>query len=403
MKIAIAVHGRFHAFDMALALIDRGHDVCVFTNYPQWATRRFGLPDRCLRSFWPHGILTRAAGKLDLTDRFEELSHVSFGRWAAREIRKEQWDVAIAFSGVAEEMLRLPTSIVRLRIVKRCSSHIRLQDRLLSEESGRAGYPIPRPSAWMIAREEREYAVADRVMTVSTFTHNSFRGEGFPEERLCMLPLAVETKRFRPPEPVVAERARRIRAGDPLRILYVGSLSLRKGIIDLCQLIEQSHGEPFLFRAVGEVPPESKKLLADLERGLEVIPRQPQFELPSFYAWGDLFVFPTIEDGFPVVLAQAGASGLPILTTPNGAGTDLIREGETGWVLPIRTPEAFLERLQWCDAHRDDLASMAERIYHEFHPRDWADVAQDIERLCAEYSATSHHGEPVKTASSEVA
>jgi glycosyltransferase involved in cell wall biosynthesis len=83
-----------------------------------------------------------------------------------------------------------------------------------------------------------------------------------------------------------------------------------------------------------------------------------------------------------LVLAQAAASGLPILTTTNCAGPDLIREGKTGWVLPIRSPEAFIERLRWCDSHREELAAMVRRIYTEFKPRDWADVAADFETLC---------------------
>ena len=61
MKIAIVVHGRFHAFDLARELSPR-HDVTVFTNYPKWAARRFGLVPDQVRSFWPHGIASRAAG-----------------------------------------------------------------------------------------------------------------------------------------------------------------------------------------------------------------------------------------------------------------------------------------------------------------------------------------------------
>ena len=105
MKIAIIVQGRLYGFDLARALVDRGHTVRVFTNYPKWATRRFGLSDDTVRGFWIHGILTRMADKAGVD--FTPFLHRLFGRWAASQVAKERWDVIHAFSGVAEEALSL--------------------------------------------------------------------------------------------------------------------------------------------------------------------------------------------------------------------------------------------------------------------------------------------------------
>ena len=54
------------------------------------------------------------------------------------------------------------------------------------------------------------------------------------------------------------------------------------------------------------------------------------------------------------------------------------------WVVPIRDPGAFVERLRWCAAHRSELAEMASRVYAAFKPRDWDQVAADFEALCHE-------------------
>jgi glycosyltransferase involved in cell wall biosynthesis len=118
-----------------------------------------------------------------------------------------------------------------------------------------------------------------------------------------------------------------------------------------------------------------------------MIPHQPQSELPQWYAQSDLFMFPTIQDGFPVVLAQANASALPILTTTNCCGPELIREGETGWTLPIRQPQAFVDRLVWCDQNRSELADMVDHLYETYRPRDWSSVAEDFESICRQ----GHH------------
>src|ERR671930_167222 len=110
MRIAIAVHGRFEAFDLARELIRRGNDVKVCTNYPRWAVGRFGVPSS-LR-------------------RFESHLHTLFGRWASAALREQEWDVIYAFSGIAEEILHSRQLSADLRLLARASAHIRTQDRL---------------------------------------------------------------------------------------------------------------------------------------------------------------------------------------------------------------------------------------------------------------------------------
>src|SRR3981081_4438549 len=163
MRIAIAVHGRFEAFDLARELVRRGHQVGLLTNYPRWAVEPFGVPGQCVRSFWPHGVLTRAVARIGrhALRRYEPQLHMLFGRWASSLIRRESWDVVYAFSGVAEESLRTTPRGSSLRLGVRASTHIRAQAALLRDEEIRTGPHQDRPSRWMIAREEREYALAD--------------------------------------------------------------------------------------------------------------------------------------------------------------------------------------------------------------------------------------------------
>jgi glycosyltransferase involved in cell wall biosynthesis len=307
-----------------------------------------------------------------------------FGRWAAAQIAKERWDVVHCWSGVAEEVLRAPLSGAPLRLIMRGSAHIRAQECLLREEAERTRTPSDCPSPWMIAREEREYALADRIVVLSSFAYESFVAAGIKCDKLQPIPLGVQTEAFRPTTEVVESRVRRILAGKRLRVLYVGALSFQKGMWDLAAMLRQLDRERLPFRLVGPTTAEVAELMPEIQNRAEYIHKQPQHELPESYAWGDLFIFPTIQDGFAAVLAQAHAGALPILTTTNCSGPDLIRDGETGWVLPIRSPDAFVERLRWCDAHREELAAMVRRIYDDFQPRDWSDMAADFEAFCRE-------------------
>jgi len=389
MRIAIVVHGRFHAFDLAKALIKRGNEVTIYTNYPVWAVRKFGIPENVVRGFWLHGVLYRIIYKFSNSGlRWDTSGFLNsmFGRWVAAQIRKagDPVDVVHCFSGIAAELLKdapkPPRKTVYLTV--RGSSHIAVQDNLLREEEIRSKRRVERPSQTIIEREEAEYLLADRIVTLSSFAYNSFLSEGVGREKLALVPLGVNVKDFQASQEVIEGRCERIRKGDPLRVLWVGTMSLRKGLLDYIEIVKALAGPRFQFRFVGDVPSDLRPLVASISDSVELIPRQRQWNLRHQYAWGDVFVFPTIEDGFAVVLAQAIACGLPVLTTTNCAGPDIVRENETGWVLPIRSPQAFVDRLRWCDQNRDALARIVTNTGHESIHRTWDDMAQDFENLC---------------------
>jgi glycosyltransferase involved in cell wall biosynthesis len=385
MKIAIVVQGRFHAFDLARALGRRGHAVSVLTNYPRWAVRRFGV-ETDVRTFPLHGVVTRAyrrTGSLALAQRCDPPAHRWFGRWAARELAGGQWDAIHCWSGVSEELFQSRVAGRALTLLMRGSAHIVVQRRLLDEESQRAGAELDRPSDWMIARECREYALAERIVVLSSFAAATFREQGLSGDRLEVLPLGVDVGAFRPAPEVFAARAARIRGGDPLHVLYVGALSYRKGLLDLIQAARSPAMAACRFTLVGNVMPEVRPLLRELPRNVEIVNRVPQHDLPGIYARADLFLFPTIEDGFPAVLAQAQAAGVPILTTPNGAGHDIVRSARDGWIVPIRDAGAIVERLAWCAGNRTALASMAAAAGDGAVARTWDQAAEEFERACA--------------------
>jgi glycosyltransferase involved in cell wall biosynthesis len=390
LRIAIVVQGRFHAFDLAKSLIERGHDVTVFTNYPQWATARFGLPGQVVRSYVGHFVADRAvgaAGWSTLSRGWEPISHQAFGRWAAQQLAGESWDVIHCWSGVSEEILQSSVAQRTPTLLMRGSSHIVVQRRLLDDESTRVSSDLDRPSDWMVAREQREYARATRIVVLSKFAAESFAQEGVPRERLSLLPLGVDVKTFRAGPDTVAERGERIRTGQPLTIVYAGTVSFRKGFWDLAEIIRKTSASDFRFVMAGTVLPECQSLLDSLGSRVESLGPLPQSQLPDFYRKGDLFIFPTLEDGFGLVLTQAKAAGLPILATTNCAARDLIRENHEGWILPIRDAGAFAERLNWCHHHRDELAEIARSTTLTHKTIDWSAVAVTFERICLDAGA----------------
>lgn len=384
LKIAIVVHGRFYAFDLVRELINQGHDVTLLTNYPKHIVEKFGIPKDYVRSFLFHGVLSRSIlflQKFIKMQRYENFTHSYFSQWASHKLQKDKYHVVKVFSGIAEEIFISLSNTNILKLLVRGSAHICLQNQILTEESNRAKVPVDKPSAWMIAREEREYQLSDAVIVLSTFAKKSFIQQGFPLNKLSVLPLGAQLSVFRPEKQVIEERCQRILSNQPLRILMVGTFSLRKGAIDLVK-IAALNDSSCRFRFVGSIAEDAQHLVSTYAQKIEFISKQLEFELPLFYAWADVFIFTTIEDGYAVVLSQAQASGLPIIATSNCSGPDIVKEGQTGWILPIRSPELFVDRLRWCDTHRNELAQMVRRVYEDFQPRDWREVAADFANIC---------------------
>jgi glycosyltransferase involved in cell wall biosynthesis len=330
-----------------------------------------------------HGVTTRVCGRV-LPARagglLERIGNSTFARWAARAIPRQNWDIVFSMSGIAKELFTALAGRPTLTILHRGSSHIRTQRQLLEEEERRVGKWIEKPSDWILAREEQEYELADAIHVLSEFARRSFAEQGISADKIYLLRLGVRTSNFRASPQVIEERCRRIRSGAPLRVLSVSTFCCRKGAWDLREVVRALSNEPFAFRFVGPISADAQPLVRGLAGAATFTGKRPQSELPREYEWGDIFLLPTIEDGFAVVLTQALASGLPLVTTPNCAGPDLIGEDEHGWVVPIRSPEAIIERLRWCHLHREEVAAIVRRVHQSSHSFDWKETAEMAER-----------------------
>ena len=381
LRVAIVVHGRFHGFDLARALLEAGVETQVFTNYPRRVAARFGLPpERVTGCVW-HGVASRLLQRCPRSRGapmpLEAWVHRAFSRWAAGRVQGEDFDVVHSFSGVAEELWQRLGSGGPLRSLVRGSAHIETQHAILAEEERLTGVALEKPSPWMRAREAREYTLADQIIVLSRFAESSFIERGLDAWKVVLVPLGSELSHFRASGETLAARKERILAGKPLRVLMVGTWCMRKGVSYLMHTA-RALGPLARFRFVGSIADDARHLLREAKTVMEFCPRVPQHELPGQYAWGDVFLFPTLEDGFAVVLAQAQAAGLPLLATPNCAAPELVSEGRTGWIRPIRDAAAYAEQLRWCAAHREQLAAMVDAVGASHAPRDWRTVAQDF-------------------------
>jgi glycosyltransferase involved in cell wall biosynthesis len=194
-----------------------------------------------------------------------------------------------------------------------------------------------------------------------------------------------------------AAHARPIRAGGPVRALFVGQVGRRKGVPELLEAARHAidGGADLTLWIVG--PAEEPGAIESAAGRRDALGLGNRVELTGPLMGGDLyarfgdadlFVLPSHIEGIPVVLYEAGAFGLPVLTTPVGAITDVVRDGENGLLVPpgdIAALAGALSRLCADPPLRARLGEAMRRTVGAFHPdRVASRVADAIQTTLAE-------------------
>lgn len=190
-------------------------------------------------------------------------------------------------------------------------------------------------------RKDEELSLADVVFVASSYTLKTLQFAPSLKATVEVIPYGA------PPRPATApSRNNSARApGAPLRAIFVGSLGQRKGLSYLFEACRQL-GKAVELTVIGTKPLEPCPALdAELKR-VRWIPSCPHAEVLAEMSRHDVFVFPSLFEGFGLVLLEAMAMGLPILTTEHTAGPDLIDDDVEGFIVPIRSTEAIVEKLE---------------------------------------------------------
>jgi starch synthase len=222
------------------------------------------------------------------------------------------------------------------------------------------------------ARKDEELSLADVVIVASTFSKHSLSQAPQSPKQVRVIPYGAPAAR--------AEVSPR--QSPNLRVLFVGSLTQAKGLGYLLQAAEMTAATielTLIGQRVSSTVPTAATLAA--HRWIQSLPHSLLLDEMSRH---DVLVFPSLHDGFGLVLLEAMAQGVTVIATPNTGGPDLIEEGIDGFVVPIRSAEAIAEKLELLAADGDQLAAMKQAARRKAESRQWAIYRQQIVALAQE-------------------
>ncbi len=343
MKIALSVAAKFHTFDLARELYARGVLASIFTGYPRFKLKNETLPDALIKTFpWVQTPYMAFPFMQHLPRsvirEWENLSAITFGDYVARNL--PECDLYVGLSGSALPAGKKAHQRGAKFVCDRGSSHIRAQDELLREEHAQWNMPFVGIDPRTTAREESEYEEADCITVPSTFVYRTFVEQGVSANKLRLLPYGVNLSRFQPVDKPDSQR---------FDILFVGGMSLRKGVQYLVQAYQKIKHPAKSLTFVGA--PSASLIEALTTRGLWpedaiVLGHIPQAELKQIMSRSHVLVLPSLEEGLAMVMAQAMACACPVVASNHTGAEDLMTDGVEGFIVPVRDVEALTEKLQ---------------------------------------------------------
>ncbi|WP_419806305.1 glycosyltransferase family 4 protein [Terriglobus sp.] len=366
LALALQEHGMLEAFvtdlfwpqDAAWArLLERTLPERVKTLLRQRS--QVGLPAVRIQQTAMSGFLAHIADRLSVlpfsTRRaIRRLSDARLGQFAGNLARRTGTGlVSYSYYGYqAFRAYRKPAILFQLHPHPETMRHI-LQQELAEHPECAASLNLEWELALPPADFQRlvdESHSASHYLVASSFTRQSLIDHGVSPGAIDVIPYGVDLQRFRPLPVKAASDA-------TLQLLFVGRINQRKGLSYLLEALKLLAGKDVHLTICGRVV-DDLQIFAPFANQVTIRPSVSAEELVLAYQTADLFVFPSVGEGFGQVLLEAIACGLPVLSTTHTAAPDLIEDGVQGFIVEPRRPDLLADRITWALTHREDLAEM---------------------------------------------
>jgi glycosyltransferase involved in cell wall biosynthesis len=339
----------YTAWQQVKGLADAGADVTVFP----------GAVHRPL----PSSVRvqpTLARGKMRLP--YKMLGHMRafalHDHIVARRLERleGQIDIVHTWPLGALETLKTATRLGIPTVLERPNAHTRFAYEVVQKECDRIGVNLPPDQehaykADVLSKEEDEYRLADRLLCPSEFTMRTFLDYGFSAAQLARHIYGYDPSVYYPQNDVAPD------ANRGLTVLFVGVCAVRKGLhFALDAWLRSPAHRDGTFLIAGEfLPAYREKLAAQLsDPSVRVLGHRS--DVPELMRKSDVLVLPSIEEGFPLVCAEAMGSGCVPLVSE--VCTDLCEHMHNALVHPIADVDALTQHITYLHENRQLLAKL---------------------------------------------
>lgn len=319
------------------------------------AARAEEIPDHLVKVNWLNGLMGKWRQRVghfrtSLQER-NLIADIAFTKTVASS-RLPEHDVFFGYSYMSLEILEIERSNGVLTILDQIDPGP-LEFRLVAEEMNKhpelAG-PAPVYPAAYYERLRKEWDLADVIVVNSEWSRDALISEGVSPEKIEVLPLAYEGEkaeglRLKAKGDVEGQtdegtKDTEIASRHTLHVLWLGQVNVRKGIHYLIEAARMLQDASVHFDIVGSIG-ISDQAVAAAPSNMTFHGSVSRDRSADYYRKADVFVLPTLSDGFAITQLEAMAYGLPVITTPHCGA--VVEEEKTGFVVPVRDAASLAE------------------------------------------------------------
>ena len=406
MKIIVAHPGRQHSFRVAKALKDSGmlykyattvynKDNSLFMRLVKLFLSKDNL-ERARKRKCPslldddviqfcefEGLILLALQRIDRSHRIDRwfMRYIAkkFQRRLARYIIKNQVDAVISYD--------TNSSILFDILEKRAPHVIKIMDNAhpnrhflkksyndnwtavgnFGSTLEACGYITDENIAKAFGEEAKK---ADYHIVASSYSEQALMYEGISSDYIFKIPYGVDENKF-----VGTGRSYDF---DSFNVLFIGEVNQRKGINQVLRVAKNIHNQSVNFNIVGGGYESASEEYSKYNDCVKFLGRVSFESLLGQLKDNQAFLFPTMGEGFGLVLLEAMAAGLPVITTPNCAGYDIVVDGENGFVVPVGDEKAIEEKLLWMKEHPEELKRMSDNAVSTARKYTWSRYENEL-------------------------
>lgn len=359
MKILVSNFGRQYVNDLLLVVEQNGWLAAFYTAF---AANKLPF-QRFLPFAWRQSLRKRAFAGIHkdkirhfpglfalerfFRDRFAgRISRMTgdwFDRKVAQDLASSKPDIVIAYENTNRKTMRIAQKMGTVTVLDLAQIHhedITIYGRwFMTSEQWQDEVENVNP------RKTEALQYTDYVLALSGFAAESMLRHGWPADRLYTVSLGIDPQQFTP--------KRRYPSDGPLRLLFVGTITRRKGLGILFEVLRSMEPGKMELTLIGPLA-DAADLLQENQGNFRYLPFLHHEELVRHYQQADVFVFPSLLDSWAQTVLESMACGTPAIVTENTGAKDAVGQGG-GWIIPVNDMAALRSCLLECAADRGNV------------------------------------------------
>ena len=226
------------------------------------------------------------------------------------------------------------------------------------------------PDVMINEKAKKEHKLADYILVPTQTVFNSLVEEGVEAEKIVVIPYGVDLKMFSGERKIDKKR---------FRIIFVGSVSLRKGVHYLLEAWKNLNLSNAELVIIGDIENGIETIIKKYQDHFTHIPYINQRDLIDYYLHSDVFILPSLAEGSARVIYEAMACGLPVIYT-DMAGS-IARDQIDGFEINAYSVEDIMDKILYFYNHRDDIEDMGKNAKDWIKNFTWESYRSKISQL----------------------